>query len=811
MHRCSSGLLLTLAITFTTALTGCLGTSSSPPNSGPVSSVSLSPGTSVSIDLGSTQVFSASGKNASGGTVPGVNIQFVVGVFPPNTTTPPPLSIAANGNACAGTWDASIAICSPGLPGIATVTAVINGVSSPVTTVYVHQHIDSIQIVQTQTPPPQYDCFSQGQTWQFRGIAYSGTTDISDTVGPMSWTSSNNAVVAATPIVTGLPTNPVFLIQTTAKSPGITQLVASASGTSSNPFPYTTCLIKAIYLQIDGQGPAGNSITVNNGGTVTVTATAVDTLYGIANNAPLKNPPLTWSTTNPEVAAFTTVTNTTGTNNATARNNLGGATITASCTPPSCNIGLPGLTPPTGKPSGAVVPSLPLYASEGVLPNGTNGYGTISVDVTLSSTGTASTYSAWAATTGCQNVVGCTSAIFAVIPGTRPVGAIVSLPRTPNSMMFNHVSASRLYIGSDQGLMYVTVGGSSPSATLVSSASTPCNVTLCGKVLAISNDGNQVVVSDTITTPNQVYIYNGSSTATAAPVDLIIPGETVTAAAFSPDQLKLFLLTNTGNMYVYSTVDAFTSVPIATSVTDVKFSADGSFAYVAGATAANSVTAYSTCSLPTAASASIGHVTTSNPPAQIFPSPVTQVDAQGLTQNIIALEPPNVEILTASQFTQDPLLYNGFTCNPPTLQSFSKGASYNLGLASLTPLYAQLVNDGTEFVVVGQNIPAVLIFNVSNGTTSSVPLSRQGFGASLPLSAAASTDGSQVFVAACDQYDQNGVCAVGSIHIVNTASQIDYQQVPYVNAGDNSDTNMCNNGGNPAPQCLPNMIAIKPQ
>ena len=41
-----------------------------------------------------------------------------------------------------------------------------------------------------------------------------------------------------------------------------------------------------------------------------------------------------------------------------------------------------------------------------------------------------------------------------------------------------------------------------------------------------------------------------------------------------------------------------------------------------------------------------------------------------------------------------------------------------------------------------------------------------------PLAAAASTDGSQVFVAACDQYDprqlQTTHCAVGSIHIVNT-------------------------------------------
>jgi hypothetical protein len=133
----------------------------------------------------------------------------------------------------------------------------------------------------------------------------------------------------------------------------------------------------------------------------------------------------------------------------------------------------------------------------------------------------------------------------------------------------------------------------------------------------------------------------------------------------------------------------------------------------------------------------------------------------------------------------------------------------------LTVWEQQLVADGTKLIVVGENIPAVLVFNVSNGTTSSIPLSRQGYGSSIPLSAGASTDGSQVFVAACDQYDDtnpnNPVCSVGSIHIVNTASQFDYQQVPYVNAGDNNDRNMCNNGGNPAPQCLPNMVAIKPQ
>src|ERR1039458_9692993 len=164
MHRCGSGFLLTLAIAFLLALTGCLGKSSSNPGNGGVTSVTLGPAGTISIDVGGTQVFSATGKDASGRTVIGVNIQFVVVSGSPNASAP--LSIASNGNGCAGTWDASIAICSPGTPGIAIVTAVIEGVRSTPTTVYVHQHIDSIQITQAETQPPQYDCFSQGQTCQ---------------------------------------------------------------------------------------------------------------------------------------------------------------------------------------------------------------------------------------------------------------------------------------------------------------------------------------------------------------------------------------------------------------------------------------------------------------------------------------------------------------------------------------------------------------------------------------------------------------------------------------------------------------------
>jgi hypothetical protein len=826
MHRCGSGFLPLLAITFVVALTGCLGKSSSNAGSGGVTSVTLNPGNTISIDVGGTQVFSASGKNATGGTVLGVDIQYIVESGSPNASAP--LSIASNGNACAGTWDASIAICSPGTPGIALVRAVINGVSSPQTLVYVHQHIDSIQIVQAESQPPQYDCFSKGQTWQFRGIAYSNDVDITNTVGPMNW-SSSNGVVTTTPIVSGTAPNQVYLVQTTASAPGITQLFASVSGATSSPFPYTTCLIRAIYLQIGGQGQAGNTITVNNGGSVPVTATAVDTLYPVTG-IPLTNPPLTWSTTNPEVAAFSTTTNSTGSNSATARNNLGGATLFASCTPPTCNIG--------------VLPSLPIYSSDGTLPNGTQGYGTISVDVT--STAKIPTYTAWAATTDCQDAAGCSSALFAVTPGITPIGTILSVPRTPNSIMFNHVASPRIYIGSDQGLMYVDVTSSNPSAALVSGASTPCNVSLCGKVLTISNNGTLAVVSDTVSTPHQVYIYNGSSSSTA-PVDLVFgnpafPGEVATAAAFSPDQLKLFILTQIpapppapvgtyigGNMYVYSTVDAFTLVPpvppasaatFLTPANAVTSSMDGSFDFVAippvSPSVSGSVDGFANCDTPT--TDVLSAVSMAANPLAIYSLPTPQLDLIGKpTEVVLALDPPNIDMFGVN-VEQIPLPLSQFVCNPPSValdnDFFPPPAppvkSFNLGQGNFTPIYSQLVADGTEVILVASNIPAVLLFNVSGGTTTSIPL----VGNSNPLSASASTDGSQVYVAACDAYpnnDRTKPCAAGSVHIVNTISQGDFQQVPYVNINDNNNPNMCNNQGPNAPMCLPNLIAIRPQ
>jgi hypothetical protein len=182
---------------------------------------------------------------------------------------------------------------------------------------------------------------------------------------------------------------------------------------------------------------------------------------------------------------------------------------------------------------------------------------------------------------------------------------------------------------------------------------------------------------------------------------------------------------------------------------------------------------------------------------------------------VLALDPPNVDMF-GIDVTQFPLPDGQFVCTPPVaeLDGDFPRSSVNLGIGNFTPVYSQLVNDGTQLIVVAQNVPAVLLFDVSNGTTTSVPLSRPGYSTTAPLAATASTDGSQVYVAACDQYNGTA-CTAGSVHIVCTSScstgQGDYQQVPYANVNQENNPNMCNGEGVGAPLCLPNLIAIEPQ
>ena len=783
-RRCPGFLLITLAIVSLLVLAGCVGKSTPNSQGGGVQTVTLNPSSTVSLELGKTLTFTGAARNSSGGSV------FTTIHFTPGCTSQlpcAPISIANNGLACAGTWDSpsNPVVCTPGIAGIASVTAESEGVSSAPTTVYIHQHIQNIQVAPVGVPTT--NCFSQGVIWNYQATAFGAQgVDITSTVGPINW-SVTTANVLTVDSIKGLPNNQV---QVTAKNPGVTQLFASVSGTTSSPVNYTSCLVKSIMLQI--QGGSGNLASINAGGTKTIVATVVDTL-----DVTLSKPPLTWSTSNPESATV----NASGV--VTARQTAGAADISASCTPPTCNIG--------------ILPGLPVYSTGGTLPNGQSAFGVIVTQVTQPKPPTAT---AWAATTDCGPNFNCTSAMFPVTAGTNPVGSAVFVPFTPNSFLFTP-AGTRAYLGSDKGLMFVDVGGQSPAINTVSQATTPCNVAVCGKVLAISADSNRVVVSDTTTLPNQVYIFDAAH-ATSPPLDLLIDG--ATAAAFSPDQMKIFILSDTGRLYVASTVDALTSVALGGSASDLAFAADGSFAYVAGVPT-DAISAFATCNLENIGSSS---PSLGSSPLRIFPLPNIREDHilisnkktpehSVITQNLLALEPPNLQLLTA-QFTRDVLDDPAqFTCNgvlpdvgqtapvfwsTPPFRGFSAGPSFNLGQGTFTPLLVQVTGDGSQVIIVAKNIPAVLIFDVNAGSTTAIPLANNAS----PLAASASLDGTQVFVGACDA-DHANPNTCGSVHIVNTQSGGDLQQAVYTNP--NTNDNLCNNL--PGTSCLPDLIAVRPQ
>src|SRR5580692_12287931 len=120
-------------------------------------SLTLSPSPYLSLEIGTYQALTATALSATRTT-----ITQPISYQSSNTAV---LTVASNGLACAGSWDSlsSPQICTPGGVGVAVVTATAQGVSSPSTTVYVHQHIDKVAVsllLPPNQPPPVNPCLS---------------------------------------------------------------------------------------------------------------------------------------------------------------------------------------------------------------------------------------------------------------------------------------------------------------------------------------------------------------------------------------------------------------------------------------------------------------------------------------------------------------------------------------------------------------------------------------------------------------------------------------------------------------------------
>ena len=382
-------------------------------------------------------------------------------------------------------------------------------------------------------------------------------------------------------------------------------------------------------------------------------------------------------------------------------------------------------------------------------------------------TGTKATTTVWATSTGCGTNFNCGSSIVSISTSNNAVSGAASLPNPPNSLVFNP-QGTKAFLGSSKGLMVLDPAANPPTVNTFNAVT--------GKVLAVSPDGNKAVVSDTSITashPQQdVSIFDQTNSGSRA--DLLISG--VTAADFSPDGLKVYMVgANTNNLYVYSSVDGLKTIPLTAPANDVSFFSNGAFAYLAGG-AASAVTVRATCDNTVATSTA-----TSTVPQFIRSA------ADGL--HVLALDSPvstnpptaqGVDVITASTMM--------LTGCPPTVSNAH--TFVNMGQGTFTPLQLIVSSDGLKAYVLASNLGSALVFDV-NGQTPSSAISLAGVNPK-PLSGSLTPDGTLLYVATSD----------GTVHVLDTLASTDLQQVSLpVNF------NFCTNVSF---TCTPDLVAVRP-
>ena len=667
-------------------------------------------GSNASVEVGKTQQFIAQAFNSNGTAL--------TETFTFQSSDPSALTIANNGQACAGTWDSLTAptVCTPGTIGVAKVTAEANGVTSPTMNVYVHPHVTNIAISKVPGQPPTLSplCLTKAapllgpgpESVLYQASAFGGaggTNDITSTLGPFTWQSvalpGQTAGVSTAVALAPGPLNSPQCLQgingqcfnlevATAGNPGAAAIVASAGGVNSPAVPFTTCPVQSIQVTPANNSPS-TTFAVATGTTTVLNATVKDTL-----NLTITGVPLTWSASTPtSVSVAGTSSNVFGSVGTVSSPAVGGGSVTASCTPPTCN--------------GGMVPSNPIYSPQA-----------FGFTVTPSTTAPPSP-TAYVTTSACTTTSqGCTARI---IPLTETgsaaqftAGNAVNLPSAPNSVKFDS-QGSNAYLGVDsasfgtQGLMVFT--GSSVSQAIGAA----------GKVLAISpvptsSSAATVILSDTVDSPSRVLVcLNCGNPASRTVIPFLLPN--AISAAFSPDGLKAYIVSasscpgtsSVACLLIYSTVDGPQFLQLSTPPTDVAFIGQGAFGYLGGSASASFL---ATCDRPAAfpAGQSFG-----------FPSSLLRPLPDG--QSLAALTPPNIQTMTAT--------VSGSGCVTPRgslAVTNTVAAPINLGVGNFTPKQFLVSSDGSAAYILGQvqqavNFPvtaATCILN-STGTGCATP------------------------------------------------------------------------------------------
>ncbi len=534
MRRSAFSILILASSSFLVlaALSGCGGSGVSGPGAPSKIVVSPSP---VSLNVGQTQGLSAVVQDASGNSISGQTFQF-------NTSDSTKVTTSNGGFLCAGQWDGSFIHCTPTAnpTGTATITvkASPSGLSQDVT-VYVHQKADSVIVAKVgdpltcnTVPGPATSCVSVGatapaNTASYTAIACSSDPNIcgagntpcqlpSDTLGQFVFSSSNPSVVT----LAADTTNPNTVTVATAKTPGLAQILASLSGTSSLPANFQTCAPQSIFAHVQNQATQ-TTLTIATGATGTLVADVLDT-----NGIAIPNPTLNWVSTSPGAV---TVSGSGGVTGAAA----GNSNIIAGCAPPGCNTD----------------------STQAIYSN--------PVNVTV--TGTAKTTTVYVTSTDAG-----TTNLIPIDTSTNTAGTAIALPNTlavPNSMQFTG-NGGKLFIGTDTGVAAFDPGAGTFATTTLAK----------GRVIGTSNTTSAVVVADTTPNVNNVYTWVAGASAVAT---YSIAG--AKAAVFTPDGNRLFVVASGAfGERVYEIANSVFMNEVASGApSDVTMLPNGSFAFVA--------------------------------------------------------------------------------------------------------------------------------------------------------------------------------------------------------------------------------------
>ena len=771
MGRLRSSSLQLAVVVLSLWVSGCGGGSKPGPPLFP-GKVNLNPATNTSLVLGGVINFTASAQTASG-----TNLVVPITFASTNTSI---LNIAPNGVACAGHWDVAFTTCTPGGTGVVQVTASALGATSIPTYVFVHPPIDSITVtgIALNGVLVQEPCLSQSQTMTVEAHAFSQGTDITSSVGPFTWSANNLAVVNLTPLVNSAYNFPTNQATATAATPGMTQIFASASGLTSSSFQqpqyqnaqgtatsplldfFETCPIQSIALELGASGSqeTGQTTFVTAKGTAQ-DATAV--LTDVMGNSSLPNTtggivlskvPLTWTASQPGVLA----TATTCQQSCSLSTPLpGSGTVTASCSPPTCNIGFPFVPPSLSSPAAVAActnffnAQYPQFQScQQLIP------APVYAETAISGVITGATAPAVvvATSTDCSKEmpVNCSTSIYGLTTSKGTAGSANPIPSPPNSLLFD-LAGDRAFLGSDFGALQLNPANFGTTSNPFSGLGT-----VTGKVLASSINGTLAVFSDTVHTPNQVYVVNLANPSALSATTLNISN--AVAAAASPDGLKVFIFGNGGSsLYIYSPLQALQG-PIAlagpANANTVAFSSNGAFAFVAEAAAGGgsaNVTTFHTCDNQV------------SPPAiplpfdPLFMKVLPGIHIEGSDSygykipdgtHVFVLDETGFDVLT---FAISPA-QSGTIC-PQTLMFVQSGdpkhlvQRIELGQGTLRPLNFFASADGSQLYVAAAGFASILVYDFGAGAvTSGIEL----LGNATPITADMSADAGTIVVGASD-------------------------------------------------------------